>query len=296
MTEYVAMLMETSPDPDSQFALSSEDALRSLDTYDDVYKSYCFRVALDNPERSIPYWKKVLDDLSRDPKSEVERSDIAGCYAMAGLAFLKDTGSHELILRAAKIDKVFLNIMFDDLTTELFEEFFSLTYFGDPSFLKDFISDASAYEFARAAGVSAIGHLVCDGKLTREEVIEWLLQTIRDRRIAPYDDYIWLSLVYLLTDLAPNIAEPIIDDLRSFSSWVQEEIRDRDKKYLCDRSPESAFTHLKSERKRTEISEEQDVVEFFRGWIVDNPDIEPVEKRKKRNRMKRLRRKSKLIH
>jgi hypothetical protein len=182
-----------------------------LDIYDpDHLPVEALEKLIKNKEESTPLLlavlKEVLDDYKR-----VDPARIDFIFALSILSQFREKEAFPSVIRFALLPADCYEILLRESGTDSLASWIVSTYNGDLNAIKKIIETESACEEARSAALSSLVGLVAIGKLSREDVVDYLHELIHSSLISDYDFTCWL--VMTIDDLYPEELYECIKEL-----------------------------------------------------------------------------------
>lgn len=198
-------------------------------------------------DEAIPELLRVLAEFpARWVAGDVEEDAMLHEYAMQLLAEFRESRAYRPVVRIARIPET--DDVLGDSVTDSLPKILAAVWDGDSEPLYDLIGDPAADEFARSAGIAAIGILYQEARLDRIQLREHLAE-IYEFRLEKQPMFPWDAWVSLVADFSieeelvrvqalytEGLADPAMDSLESVEKRIQnhedsESTRDRYSSY-----------------------------------------------------------------
>jgi hypothetical protein len=275
--------------------MTIEQILDEFRYFDGVYRRNAVDAAVRLREEITPHLIRVLEEVAEAPVAVVEDDDrYSHIYAMVLLTHFREPRAHEAIVRIHRLPEDLLDPLFGDGITENFASALYATSSGSMARVRELIADASVYEYCRSAAMDAMVFAVAEERLSRNEVLEFLLSFFGGDE-AEEESQFWSFLAGRICDLSPGeymtrIEEAYVRGL-IFPGYVR--LEDFHRSVL--EGPEVALA-----RVRREVSARlpADVHGHMSWWACFNPPapVSPVGPRaaERRDQAKRSKKKRKM--
>ena len=192
--------------------MTIEQILDEFRYFDGVYRRGAVDAAVRLREEITPHLIRVLEEMTEDPVTVVEDDDrYSHIYAMVLLTHFRETRAHEAIARIHRLPEDLLDPLFGDGITENFGSALYATSSGPMDRVRELIADASVYEYCRSAAMDAMVYAVAEGRLSRNEVLEFLLSFFEGDE-AEEESQFWSLLAGRICDLSPGEYMTRIED------------------------------------------------------------------------------------
>lgn len=182
-------------------------------------------------EEAVPELLQVVEGFSaRWAAGDVREDEMLHEYAMQLLAEFRETQAYRPMVRIARMPEV--DEVLGDSVTDVLPKMLAAVWDGDSEPLLDLIGDPMTNEFARSAGLSAIGILFQSGRLDRTQLRD-LLGEIYEFRLEREPVFVWDAWVAVVADFgieeelkrvrtlyAEGLADPGMDTLASVEKRV----------------------------------------------------------------------------
>lgn len=182
-------------------------------------------------EEAVPELLQIVKEFSsRWAAGDVQENEMLHEYAMQFLAEFRETRAFRPMVRIACMPEI--DDVLGDSVTDALPKMLAAVWDGDSEPLLDLIGDTLANEFARSAGISAIGILFREGRLDRTQLRD-LLGEIYEFRLERQPVFVWDTWVAVVADLgieeelelirklyAEGLADPRMDTLASVEKRV----------------------------------------------------------------------------
>lgn len=176
--------------------------LEPLEIFSIPFPKAALEEALLRKDESVPVLLEVLETLpERMRKGQIHADYILHDYAMHILAELGETVAYRPLIAIARLPEI--DDLISDGVTEDLPRVLAAVWDGDCDPLFDLIGDPLADEFARGAGMQALGILQHSGRLTRDALFGAALHLYENCLERSYS-HIWDAWIMLVSKFGLN--------------------------------------------------------------------------------------------
>lgn len=192
-------------------SLSISEILAQLEINRGSFPRKAVEEAIERREEIVPELLRILDEATSRPEEILARSGYIGhIFALYLLAQFREAAAYPRIIRFFSLPgEIALDVTGDVVTDDLDRILASVT-FGDDAPIRQLIEDPKVNPWVRGAGVGALGEMVFNDQIERDEVIAYLGRLLGDRLEREYS-HVWDRVADLAVDLHP---EEVIEGLR----------------------------------------------------------------------------------
>ena len=174
------------------------DFLEPLRTISRPFPEAAVLEVVERRNEAIPHLIKVLEQFpARWTAGEVDKDEMLVLYAMHLLAEFREPRAYRALVRVARTRGA--DEFLGDTAADGLQSILAAVWDGDSEPLLELMGDGDADEFARAAGLSAIGVLYEGGQLERSQVLALLDQAYEDK-IDRRPGFLWDCWVSVIAD------------------------------------------------------------------------------------------------
>jgi hypothetical protein len=166
------------------------DFLQPLEKTTSPFPREAVQAAVERREESFPILLDALKSVIEHP-GDIPGDYLLHEYALRLLAQFRDARAYPLAVAIARLPEVDA-LLGDTITSDLGQIMASVSG-GDPKPIQELIEDDAAEEFARSAGLTALGVLCREGQLSREDFSEYL-RSLFEGRLAREESFVWTAL------------------------------------------------------------------------------------------------------
>lgn len=245
-----------------------QQILSELERNTGVFPRAALEQAVHKQEEIIPELLKTLKDITELMRtSEVAEDYMAHLYAMYLLAQFREEKAYPVLVEFFSIPGNEPELATGDLITEDLGRILASVSGGDIRPLQAMVENETIDEYTRSAALDGITTLVAQGRLTREEVIDYFKELFRER-LTRKPNYIWTGLLDKTLDLHPGelyddiklaYSEDLIDVMFCDEAYIQE---------VLGRSVEQCLEKLRSNKRYTFID---DTIAEIEWWAAFDP-------------------------
>ena len=188
--------------------------------------------AIERREESVPHLLAALERVANHPEEFIGNPDaILHEFALYLLAQFRETRGIKPSLVIARHPRV--DDLLGDLITEGLGPILASLSGGDPMPIQSLVEDEKAEEFARGAGIEALGAMSRHG-LWSERLFASYLSQLYTVRLERKPSHVWDALISVSTDFAmgehlelirdafeENLADPGYDTLRDVTAAIR---------------------------------------------------------------------------
>ncbi|MCP4111212.1 MAG: DUF1186 domain-containing protein [Desulfobacteraceae bacterium] len=226
-----------------------QDILEELKYNKGYFPHEAVTEAIINRESVIPDLLKIIE-YSTDNIDSLADEDgyFAHIFAMYLLAQFKEKRAFKPLINFFSVPGEIAINFTGDVVTEDMGRIFASVFDGDTELLKSLIENENADEYIRAAAMSAFVALVANGKMPREETLNYFKELFNSEKLSRKPSHVWSALIDRCTDLYPD--------------EVYEEIKEVFYKDL----PDPHFIHLKDVKETLNKGKEKTVDELLENY------------------------------
>ena len=188
--------------------MTIEEILAKLNTYDySTFQREALQAAILQQEAIIPALLSIIERIASNPRFLDENPDYMGfTYSLFRLAQFKENRAYPLIVQyfAQLGPEVEALDVTGDIVTEDLSRILASVCQGDLSLIKQLIEDSRVNEFVRSAALDSLVVLYNEGKLTYDELINYLKALINKKLDQKEDESFWASLVFCCDIIYPG--------------------------------------------------------------------------------------------
>ncbi|WP_176448093.1 DUF1186 domain-containing protein [Lentibacillus sp. CBA3610] len=164
---------------------------------------------IEQKETYIPELLSVAEEVRANPEKYMDMGKngyMGHIYAFFMLAQFRVKPFYPVFNDLLRLPKDDLNLLMGDFLTEYSGRAMASLYEKpeDIGLLKELIEDETAYEFARGQAMRALVILVLNGKLKRDEVLEYFRSLLKRAVHQPVDPYVVTEIICCASDLYPD--------------------------------------------------------------------------------------------
>ena len=176
------------------------DFLKPLEYLVQAFPEAAVREAIERREASVPYLLAALEWTAGNMEAAVEkRGYILPVFAMFLLAQFRESRAYGSMIQIAR-HRLADDFLGDTITEGLNRVLASVSA-GDPQPIQLLIEDDDANEYARGAGLQALGGMMRQGLLDRTRLSDYL-KDLYQGKLQREESHVWNALVMVSTDLA----------------------------------------------------------------------------------------------
>lgn len=187
--------------------------------------------AIERREESVPVFLAALEAAAAHPEQVSDRAMLHE-YALYLLAQLRETRALESAARLARYPEI--DDLLDETISDALGSILASLSGGQLAPIQSLIEDEEAYEFARSAGITALGCLYRAGLLSRESLVPYL-HSLFEEKLARTPSFVWDAMVMLCSDFgldelvepirtayALGLADPMVEPLKAVEARLRE--------------------------------------------------------------------------
>ena len=163
--------------------MTTQEILAALTNYSSKFPRAALSEASQHIEELVPFFLDALDNICDNADKLIEEKSPYDLhfYAMYLLSQFREKKAFPKLVRFLKKDESTLDYFLGDALTSGYDRCLSSTYDGNLDILKELIEGESFNEYARGAALDAYGLIARNGRITREEIINYFRSLIYDR-------------------------------------------------------------------------------------------------------------------
>lgn len=246
-------------------------------------------IAIERREESVPVLLAALESTAARPE-RVGPADMLHEFALYLLAQFRETRALESAVRLARYPEI--DDLLGDTITEFLGSILASLYGGELGPIQSLIEDEEAYEFARSAGITALGCLYRADLLPRESLIAYL-RLLFEEKLERTPSFVWDGMVILCSDLglseliepirsayALKLVDPMVEPLQRLEKHLlggpEGFPRTQDQYILIDDAVACMRDWYCFKPEAAEDDEDDDDL-FYDDWEDDTPLFPPVD-------------------
>ncbi len=255
--------------------MNLEEILECLSVYDGNYKRECVDAAVQHQEEITPRLLSLLDAVLAQPEVYVERENYHGhFYAVVLLAYFKETRAHLRIIDLFSLPDELTEALFGDMRTEMLSVLLYQTCGGNFDRIRAMIANPEVDVYCRSSAAEALSFGVVDGRLTREETLDFLTGCLKHQEAELQSDFPSL-IASTLYDLYPEGYMEVIESAYKKGMIDPFMVRLEDFQENLELGLEPALQKLRAEYKRR-VSD--DVHGYLESWACFRRDGSGIDK------------------
>ncbi|MGA7980992.1 MAG: DUF1186 domain-containing protein [Chromatiaceae bacterium] len=181
-----------------------------LDLNNGTFPAAAVRAAVDQREAITPELLAALQAAADDPEGMMVKSDLMlYIFAMYLLAQFREKAAYPLLVKFFSIPGEICLDLTGDVVTEDLGRILASVCHNELEPIKRMIEDPAVNEYVRSACLRTLVILVLQGKVPREQIVNYF-HSLFNNRLERKPDFIWSALVVACRDLYP---EELIDDI-----------------------------------------------------------------------------------
>jgi len=188
--------------------MTIEEILTKLETQDYAnFQREALHAAILQKEAITPALLDIVGRIANTPQILDDDPDYMGfTYSLFLLAQFKENRAYPLIVQyfAQLGPEVEALDVTGDIVTEDLSRILASVCQGDLSLIKQLIEDSRVNEFVRSAALDSLVVLYNEGKLTYDELINYLKALINKKLDQKEDESFWASLVFCCDIIYPG--------------------------------------------------------------------------------------------
>ncbi|MBN2653360.1 MAG: DUF1186 domain-containing protein [Spirochaetales bacterium] len=220
--------------------MNPKEVIKAIECCNGSFPEEQIDYIMENPELFLPGFLDLIKDASKNPRFIVEKDDsyFLHIYALYFLAEFRVKEAYPYVLELFSFHIDIVDYLFNDIVTEGLSQIIASVADDNLAPIIDFIKDDSLGEFVRSAALGSIAILYNEGIISRDFLIDVLLDLFNTLESEP--SYVWYELAYISTSLYATefidkiklayklglIDEEIdrMDDLLNTFSWDREKV------------------------------------------------------------------------
>ena len=190
-----------------------ETIRQELEFYTGRFPADAVRAAIEQREAMMRVLLAALQKVAEDPE-EMEREPnlMLPTYAMYLLAQFREQAAYPLLVKFFSTPGDLCLDTTGDLVTEYLDRILASVCHNDLEPVKRMIEDPAVNEYVRSACLRTLTILVLEGKLPREQVVDYF-HSLFHGKLEREPDFIWSALAVACCDLYPQELLPEIEQI-----------------------------------------------------------------------------------
>jgi hypothetical protein len=162
--------------------MTTDEIIQVLTTFNPRLPREALSEAPEHREELIPLLLDSLDYVAENLETLMEEGPdyYLHVFAMFLLAQFREQRAFPKLVRLLHGDNEELRFVMGDTLTEDYDSILCSTYNGDINLLQELIENDARDEFARIAALKAYTHIVRDGHISRDEMIDYFRHVIHN--------------------------------------------------------------------------------------------------------------------
>jgi hypothetical protein len=187
-----------------------ESIREQLELNNGTFPAAAVRAAVDQREAITPELLAALQTAADDPEGMMVKGDVMlYIYAMYLLAQFREKAAYPLLVKFFSIPGEICLDLTGGVVTEDLGRILASVCHNELEPIKRMIENPAVNEYVRSACLRTLVILVVQGKVPREQIVNYFRSLFNDR-LEQKPDFIWSALVVACRDLYP---EELMDDI-----------------------------------------------------------------------------------
>jgi hypothetical protein len=247
--------------------MTTDEIIEALTVFTPRFPGEALSEALRRREELSPRLLDSLDYVAGNVKTLMEENSPYHLhfFAVFLLARFREQRAFPKLVRFLHNNSDELDFILGDILTDDYPAVLCSTYNGNISLLQEVIENEACYEFARFAAVKAYGYIVRDGRISRDEMVDYFRRVIRGLKDGDIEG-------------ANAVADTIVDEHIFELLPEVKNLYDRDlvSHFICgayDSYINHLFSYTYDDNKKIHIDD--DVIAGIGKWACYTPETPP---------------------